>query len=54
MNVAVLGALFSIGAAPRPSNLGVQVSLLCWAGSRFPTLLLKAAGRLLLAAGRYP
>ena len=28
VNVAVLGALFSIGAAPRPSNLGVQVSLL--------------------------
>ncbi|KAI7839195.1 hypothetical protein COHA_007084 [Chlorella ohadii] len=24
VNVAVLGALFSIGAAPRPSNLGVQ------------------------------
>lgn len=24
MNVAVLGALLSIGAAPRPRNLGVQ------------------------------
>lgn len=28
VNMTVLGALFSIGAAPRPSNIGIQVWLL--------------------------
>lgn len=38
MNLGVLGALLSIGAAPRPKNLGVQVGAQCEATGASETL----------------